>query len=43
MKVIKVNKSKKIKWKYGFQNELIIFSYYLKLFSILNYTIKLFY
>ena len=43
MKVIKINEDKKIKWKYGFKNKLIVFTYYLKLFFSLNHTIKLFY
>ena len=45
MKVIRVNddKKKKVKWKCRFKNKLIVFIYYLKLFFILSYTIKLFY
>ena len=41
--VIKVNEDKKVQWKYEVKNKLIIFTYYLKLFLILSYTIKLFY
>ena len=32
MKVIKTNKIKKVKLRYGFKNKLTIFSYYFKLF-----------
>ena len=37
------NEGKKIKLRCEFKNKLIIFTYYLKLFFILSYTIKLFY
>ena len=37
------NEGKKVKLRYEFKNKLIIFTYYLKLFFILSYTIKLFY
>ena len=40
---IMINDDKKIKYKYKFDNKLIIFIYYLKLFFIINYIIKLFY
>ena len=43
VEIIMTNKNKKVKWKYKFKNKLIIFIYYLKLFFILSYTIKLFY
>ena len=43
VKISKTNKNKKIKLRYGFKNKLIGFTYYLKLFFILNFTIKLFY
>ena len=37
------NEGKKVKLRCEFKNKLIIFTYYLKLFFILSYTIKLFY
>ena len=37
-----INDDKKIKYKYKFDNKLIIFIYYLKLFFIVSYIIKLF-
>ena len=43
MKVIKINEDEKIKWRYGLKNKLIVFTYLLKLFFTLIYTIKLFY
>ena len=43
MKVIRINKDKKVKWKYEFENKLTVFIYCLKLFFTLNHTIKLFY
>ena len=43
MKVTKENEDKKVKWRCGFNNKLIIFTYYLKLFLTLSHTIKLFY
>ena len=42
MKAIRINESKKGEWKYELKNKLIGFTYYLKLFFTLNYTIKLF-
>ena len=39
---IMINDDKKIKYKYKFDNKLIIFIYYLKLFFIVSYIIKLF-
>ena len=39
---IMINDDKKIKYKYKFYNKLIIFIYYLKLFFIVSYIIKLF-
>ena len=41
--VIRANKNKKVKWRCELKNKLINFTYYLKLFFILSYTIKLFY
>ena len=38
-----VNDDKNIKWNYELKNKLIIFTYYLKLFFTLSYTIELFY
>ena len=43
VKIIKVNGDKKIKWRSGLNNKLIVFTYYLKLSFILNHIIKLFY
>ena len=43
IKIIRVNKDKRVKWKCEVKNKLIIFTYYLKLFFTLSYTIKLFY
>ena len=43
VKIIRVNDGKKIEWKFGFKNKLIIFSYYLNLFLTLTQIIKLFY
>ena len=42
VEVTKINKSKKIKWNCELKNKLIIFTYYLKLFFILSFIIKLF-
>ena len=43
VKVIGVNRDKKIKWKYELKKKFIIFIYYLKLFFTLHHTNKLFY
>ena len=43
VKIGEVNGRKKVKWKCWFENKLIIFIYYLKLFLTLNHIIKLFY
>ena len=43
VKVIRVNKGKKVKWICEFKNKLIIFTYYLNLFLTLSSIIKLFY
>ena len=43
VEVIKANGDKKVKYKCQLKNELIIFTYYLKLFLALSHTIKLFY
>ena len=43
MKIIKVNKGKKVNSVYGYKNRLIIFTYYLRFFFTLSHTIKLFY
>ena len=42
MKVIRANDGKKVKLKYRLNNKLIVFTWYLKLFFILSYTIKSF-
>ena len=42
MKVVRINKGKNVKWKYKLKNNLIVFTYYLKLFFTLSYNIKLF-
>ena len=41
--VTRANEGKEIKWIFEFKNKLIIFTYYLKSFLTLNYTIILFY
>ena len=41
--IIMVNKDKKVKLRCKLKNKLIIFTYYLNLFLILSYIIKLFY
>ena len=41
--VTRINKSKNVKWKYRLKNKSITFTYHLKLFYTLSYTIKLFY
>ena len=43
LEVIRVNKGKKVKWRYEFKSKLILFTYYLELFLALSYIIKLFY
>ena len=43
MKVIRIKEGKNVKWRYGFKNKLIVFTYHLKLFFTLNHIIKLFY
>ena len=43
MKVIISNKDKKVKWICEFDNNLIVFTYYLELFFTLSYIIELFY
>ena len=42
LEVIRVNKGKKVKWRYEFKSKLILFTYYLELFLALSYIIKLF-
>ena len=43
VEIIMVNKDKKVKLRCKLKNKLIIFTYYLNLFLILSYIIKLFY
>ena len=43
MKIIKANNDKNIKERYRFENKLIVFIYYFKLFFTLSYDIKSFY
>ena len=43
MKITKANEGKNEKWRFGFKNKLIVFTYYLKLFFSLSHNVKLFY
>ena len=43
VELTKANRGKRVKWKCGLENKLIVFTYYLKLFFTLIHTIKLFY